>query len=95
MALSKAMTNELGVTTSYHKVSRASITEFSGAREGTYLSFDINSYVSKEYRDQNKPASSSNFRFAITLEEEESMGIRALCYTKLKETEEWKDAEDC
>ena len=95
MALSKALTNELGVTTNYHKVSRASITEFSGPRAGTFISFDINSYVSKDYRDQNKPADTSNFRFEITLEEEESMGIRALCYTKLKETEAWQDAEDC
>ena len=95
MALSKAFTNDLGVTTNYHKVSRASISEFSGLRAGTFLSFDINSYVSKAYRDQNKPADTSNFRFEITLEEEESMGIRALCYTKLKETDEWKDAEDC
>lgn len=95
MALSKAITNELGVTTNYHKVSRATIAEFSGEREGTYLSFEINSYVSKDYRDQNKPADYSNFRFAITLEEEESMGIRALCYTKLKETPDWRGAEDC
>ena len=95
MALTKALTNDLGVTTNYHKVSRASIAEVSGPKGGTFLSFAINSYVSKDYRVQNKPADTSNFRFQITLEEEESMGIRALCYIKLKETEAWKDAEDC
>lgn len=95
MALSKALTNDLGVTTNYHKVNQATIVELSGFKKGIVLSFNMNSYVSKDYRDQNKPADTSNFRFDITLEEEESMGIRALCYTKLKETEEWKDAEDC
>lgn len=95
MALSKAITNELGVTTTYHKVNRATIAEFSGFKKGLVLSFDIDSYVSKDYRKLNKPADALNFRFDITLEEEESMGIRALCYTKLKETEAWKDAEDC
>jgi hypothetical protein len=95
MALIKAITNDLGITTNYHKVGRVSLTEVSGRKEGTYISFDVESYVSKDYRDQNKPAGISNFRFEITLEEEESMGIRALCYTKLKETEAWQDAEDC
>jgi hypothetical protein len=95
MALTKSITNDLGVTTNYHKVSRVAISEFSGFGEGTYITFDVESYVSKDYRDQNKPADSSNFGFEISLAEEESMGIRALCYTKLKETEAWKDAEDC
>jgi hypothetical protein len=95
MALSKAITNELGVTTTYHKVGRVSLVEFSGVRAGTYISFDIESYVSKDYRNQNKSADTSNFRFEISLAEEESMGIRALCYTKLKEIDAWKDAEDC
>jgi hypothetical protein len=95
MALIKAITNDFGITTNYHKVGRVSLTEFSGSRKGTYITFDIESYVSKDYREQNKPADSSNFRFEISLAEEESMGIRALCYTKLKELEEWKDAEDC
>jgi hypothetical protein len=95
MALTKALTNDLGVTTNYHKVVHATVSEFSDSREGTYIAFDIESYVSKDYRDQNKPADFSNFMFNITLKEEESMGIRALCYTKLKETEAWKDAEDC
>lgn len=95
MALSKAITNELGVTTTYHKVDHVTLTEFSRFDDGLILSFAISSYVSKDYRKLNKPANTSNFRFEISLAEEESMGIRALCYTKLKETEAWKDAEDC
>ena len=95
MALTKAITNDLGITTNYHKVSQATVSEFSGSGEGAYVAFDVESYVSKDYRDQNKPAAFSNFMFNITLEEEESMGIRALCYTKLKELEEWQGAVDC
>jgi hypothetical protein len=88
MALNKALTNDQGIVTNYHKVSRVSL-------DGGRLNCNIDSYVSKDYRDAGKPADSSVFRFKITLEEEESMGIRALCYKKIKELDDWKDAEDC
>ena len=45
--------------------------------------------------NKKKAADSQFFRFEITTEEEESMGIRALCYTKIKELLNWSDAEDC
>jgi hypothetical protein len=88
MALSKVLTNDHGITTNYHKVGRVSLI-------GTRLSCSIDSYVSEEYRAQEKRAASTTFNFAITVEEEESMGIRALCYTKIKSLEGWSDAVDC
>lgn len=88
MALAKAITNDQGITTNYHKISRVSLMD-------DRLGCSIDSYVSKDYRDLDKHADSDTFRFNITVEEEESMGIRALCYTKIKELDAWKDATDC
>lgn len=88
MAISKAITNELGVTTNYHKIGRVSLCD-------NTLTCSVDSYVSKDYREAKKRATSKTFRFDITVAEEESMGIRALCYTKIKELEVWADAVDC
>ena len=88
MALLKEQTNNSGVVTHYHRVDRATLQNGS-------LSCTLQSYVSKEYREQDKAADSYFFNFYITLEEEESMGIRQLCYTKIKEMPEWADAQDC
>lgn len=88
MALTKQMTNDAGISTSYHKVESVNLSN-------GLLCFDIGSYVSEEYRQLNKPASYVTHCCEITLAEEESMGIRSLCYYKLKEEDEWKDATDC
>lgn len=88
MALSMTKTNEAGVITNYHKIGNVSLRDNS-------LNCILNSYASKEYREAERSADSSFFNFEITTEEEESMGIRALCYTKIKALPEWADAEDC
>lgn len=88
MALRKQHINEQGIITDYHKVGSVTL------RDGT-LTFLLDSYVSKDYRNAEQCADSSVFRFDITVEEEESMGIRALCYSKIKELEDWSDAVDC
>lgn len=88
MALSKEFVNEKGVTTNYHKISHVQL-------YGDHVHCGIDSYVSKDYRDAEQPADSSLVSFIITVAEEESMGIRALCYTKIKELEAWADAIDC
>lgn len=88
MALSKEIKNNQGIVTTYHKVSNVTL------RDGR-LSCTLDSYVSTEYRNAEQSADSSMFRFNITLAEEESMGIRALCYSKIKELEDWADASDC
>lgn len=88
MALLKSITNEKGVTTTYHKVSDVTL-------YNNTLSCIIESYVSEIYRELNQNADSYAFTFDISVEEEESMGIRALCYTKIKNLYPWSDAEDC
>lgn len=88
MALLKNITSEEGIVTSYHKIRSVDLND-------TVLTCFIDSYVSKEYRDLERNADAQMFRFDITLEEEESMGIRQLCYNKIKELEAWADAEDC
>lgn len=88
MALLKQITNNQGVVTNYHKIGSVQL------REDSLCCF-LDSYVSQEYREAEQRADSSMFTFTITLEEEESMGIRALCYSKIKEIESWTDAIDC
>jgi hypothetical protein len=88
MALLKEVTNENGIITNYHKISDVSLS-------GDHLYCRVESYVSKDYREAERSADSQAFDFAITLEEEESMGIRALCYSKIKALDLWADATDC
>ena len=88
MALTKELINEKGVVTNYHKISNVNLT-------GNRVRCRIESYVSKDYRTAEQEADSSTFNFNITVEEEESMGIRALCYNKIKALESWADAVDC
>jgi hypothetical protein len=88
MALSKVKTNATGITTTYHRVNDVILQDNS-------LNCSLCSYVSQEYREANRPADYSHFEFEITLEEEESMGIRKLCCKKIKELPEWAEAADC
>lgn len=88
MALCKQQIDARGVTTTYHKVAHVSLSD-------SRLMCILESYVSKDYRLAEQSAESNSYHFEITVEEEESMGIRALCYSKLKELEEWAGAEDC
>lgn len=88
MALLKNRTDDRGITTTYHKVDNVSLND-------GRLHFLVRSYVSKEYRQNASEVDTLNYFFNITTEEEESMGIRQLCYSKLKTLEAWSDAEDC
>ena len=88
MALQKQFTNEQGIVTNYHRVSGVTLQDM-------VLTCMLDSYVSKEYRAAEQPATTQMFRFDILVEEEESMGIRALCYSKIKQEELWKDSTDC
>ncbi len=88
MALQKTITDNKGISTTYHRVSHVSL-------NNNDLSCTLQSYVSEIYRENENYANAQPYFFVITVEEEESMGIRALCYTKLKELEEWADATDC
>ena len=89
MALAKNLVSKEGYTTTYHRIYSVNLTS------GNELTCHIDSYVSKEYRNLKRPAQSHFFYFTITVEEEESMGIRQLAYKKIKELPDWADAEDC
>jgi hypothetical protein len=88
MAVCKQQVSEQGYVTNYHKFTEVTVSD------STLIGL-LTSYVTKEYREMEKPALSRNYYFNITIEEEESMGIRQLAYKKLKELPEWADAEDC
>lgn len=88
MALMKSVTSPNGVVTNYHRIDHVDLTD-------NQLHCRLVSYVSRDYRDADKSVKSDLFSFNFTVEEEESMGIRALCYSKIKNIEEWSDAEDC
>ena len=88
MALLKEKIDERGIVTNYHKIGNASL-------RGSFLYFELESYPSEEYRHKASPAVIELHDFVITVEEEESMGIRKLCYSKLKTMEEWKSSVDC
>lgn len=88
MALTKKILNENGIETNYHKINHITL-------NNQEITCELKSFASVDYRKLDKPADSSYYHFTITVEEEESMGIRALCYTKLKKMEMWMDATDC
>ena len=88
MALLLNRTSDAGIITNYHKIGHLSMN-----RNRVHCSID--SYVSEEYREAERPADTAMIMLDITVEEEESMGIRQLCYTKIKELPAWADATDC
>ena len=88
MALLNNITSSRGVVTTYHKVNEVCVNNGN-------MFCQVNSYVSKDYRDLGRPAEYLHFEFQITVEEEESMGIRQLAYKKIKELPEWSEAVDC
>ena len=88
MALLKECIDERGIITGYHKIGNAAL-------RGNFLYFELESYPNEEYRHKAPPALTKTYNFVITVEEEESMGIRKLCYSKLKTMEEWKSSVDC
>ena len=89
MALFKEKVNpKTGAVSTYHKIAYASVLD-------DILQCEVASYASKEFREHGKSLEKIIFDFNITVEEEESMGIRQLAYKKLKELPEWEDAEDC
>ena len=89
MALSKQNIDpRTGVTTNYHKISSLIL------RDNT-LYCVLSHFVSKDYRENGNSIDNDSFQFLITIEEEESMGIRKLAYKKIKELPDWAEATDC
>lgn len=88
MAFTKDFITKEGITTTYHKIGTLHLM-------GDVIKCNVISYEDEEARAEDRPFITRSFKLFMTVEEEESMGIRALCYKKLKELPEWADAEDC
>lgn len=89
MALYKGVISDSGIVSTYHRISEVYFND-------GLMNCVITSYVSKEYRDLNRPTEHRFISFNnVTIEEEESMGIRQLAYSKVKTLEDWADAENC
>ena len=93
MALMKTVIQDNGTVSTYHRVVKA-IIEYS---DDGYLNLivKLQSYFNEEYRQHQEVIRSIEYSFEITKEEEESQGLRALSYNKIKTLEEWQDATDC
>lgn len=90
MALFKSCQVPNGVMVNYHRIGCVNL------HHDRTLSGIINSYTSQEQVTEGNKVTSQIFVFKnITKEEEESMGIRQLAYTKLKGTSQWSDSIDC
>lgn len=99
MALNKIITQENGIATSYHKVTRVTFIDSNGeypSEEHIPLKLQVNvtSFLNKDYRETGHSISSDIYLFSVT-DEEETLGIRKLAYDKLKTLEVFADAEDC
>ena len=88
MALNKKHVDDRGINTTYHRVQHIN---FNNGK----LFCILDSYISKEFREKEKPAYQNRFIFNVDIDEEENYGIRQLCYLKIKELPEWSDATDC
>ena len=91
MALKKTFVKENGISTSYHKISNATVR----ATDTLSLRVQLTSYLNEEYREKEQEIETLFYTFDLTSEEEDSMGVRKLAYAKPKTLEEWADAEDC
>ena len=93
MALRKTITDQRGNTVCYHRVG---YTSFNPTRHRPcQVTFEVHCFASDDFSVPQRPLARFKYTFDVTSTEEDTMGIRKLCYTKLKELEEWADAEDC
>ena len=109
MALNKAITNQFGVTTNYHKVRQVELrkirrneidekTNEKIAVESYTLNVDLFSYVSADVRAVSEAyaADRRSLFLTATLEEGDSTPCFTLAYNKIKsDIEGFEDAEDC
>ena len=108
MALSKQITNPVGFTTNYHKVTNVELVKSLNyetnyeTNETTYtpiykIKTQVYSYTEKSIRDKavHLCAESRKFELTAPVEEVETTPILSVVYTKLKETELFENATDC
>lgn len=101
MALNKAITNEKGITTNYHKIGTLSLVKVTPKEEtdetSHLLCVNVSSFVSEDYRRESEKlaVSSRDYNFKITLAELTETPILTLAYNKLKSLPMFDGAEDC
>jgi hypothetical protein len=100
MALNKTITQENGIVTNYHKVTRVNFIDANGEKPSEkvvplVLQVTVTSFLNEEFREAGHSINSNSYFFAVTNEEEETLGIRKLAYGKLKTLEVFAEAEDC
>ena len=108
MALNKSITNQLGVTTNYHKIREIEMrkirrtdldpeTEEAKIVESYSMQVQIFSYVSAEVRQNSESyaADRKQLILSATVEEGDSTPAFELAYNKLKGTSIFEGATDC
>lgn len=95
MALKKAITNQKGVTTNYHKIGNFSIRKTPD--EKYVICVQVLSFVSEEYRRLSETNSIVNIDYLVRAEADEisTTPILTLAYNKLKALPTFDGAEDC
>lgn len=93
MALSKTFIQDNGISTSYHKVSKALVR--TDTNDGLNLRVYVTSYLNEAYRKNEQPIETSIYSFNISDEQESETSIRKLAYNQLKTLGNWADAVDC
>ena len=99
MALKKTIVQPNGVTTEYHKITYAGLSDRNGEQPSEekfplMLEVLVRSFLNAEYRKSGNCVDVNSYSFTLT-SEEETQGIREVAYNKLKTIPEFEGAEDC
>ena len=91
MALQKRILESNGTVSIYHRLGNVNL------NHDKKLTCVLESYADKSYAlHSNNRIGAYYFIFEdISIEEEESTGIRELAYNKIKQEKAWEDAIDC
>lgn len=93
MALKIKKTSENGIVTTYHKIASVNIQFFEN--EKTRVIAILHHYANDGYREKNGDLNADSTTKVFSFTEEQVNGnLREVIYNALKETEEYKDAED-
>lgn len=94
MALKKTITYENGISTSYHRVDHVSIRKHDD--NDFELSVSVASYVNESIRLDNvyNYVHTEHIQFIVTAESLKNDDVYNVCYSLLKGTDKFADAED-
>ena len=92
MALVKEFNTDMGVSIEYHKISNFSMQHIGSGYYDVHVV--VSSYINEELRREypNSKTKSKAYFLKVTLNELETTPVLKLLYSKLKETDDFKDA---